>query len=114
MDFSESDVKNEADVRNVCASQVFQDGNQIQQLIVVSIGEPAADRDSVLGVEDVGRRRVVDDYRVLQIAADLGQILDVVTLVVVAALPKEPVVHHFVNIQLIQKGVAVLSHNVST
>lgn len=50
------------------------------------IGEPTADGYSVLGVENVGCRRVVDDDSVFQVASDLREVLDVVSLVVVAAL----------------------------
>jgi hypothetical protein len=40
----------------------------------------------VLGVEDIRRRGVVDDDGVFEVPADLGEILDVVALVVVATL----------------------------
>jgi hypothetical protein len=35
--------------------------------------------------------------------------LDVVALVVVAAFSKQPMVHHTMNVQLIEKGITVLS-----
>lgn len=74
----------------------------------MGVGEPAADGDGVLGVEDVGGGGVVDDYGVLEVAADLGQVLDVVALVVVATLAEESVVHDLVNIELVEERVAVL------
>ena len=37
----------------------------------MGIGEPAADGDCVLGVEDVGGWRVVDDDGFSEVAADL-------------------------------------------
>lgn len=90
----------------------------------MSIRKPAADGDSVLRVEDVRRRRVVDDDGVLEIATNLGEILwkvsrrfpssgscaylDVVALVVVAALAEETVMHNTVDVQLIKQRVTVL------
>ena len=73
------------------------------------IREPAADGNGVLGVKDVGRRRVVDNDRLLQVAPDLREILDVVALMIIAALSEEPVVDHIVDVQLIEERVAILS-----
>lgn len=72
----QGDVEHEADVAHLRAGQVLQDGDQVQQLVVVRVGEPAADGDGVLRVEDVGGGRVVDDDGLAEIAADLRQILD--------------------------------------
>ncbi len=72
------------------------------------IREPAADGNGVLGVEDVGCGRVVDDDGVFQIPPDLRQVLDVVALVVVAALAEQPVVDNLVDVQLVQQGIAIL------
>ena len=58
------------------AGEVFEDGNQIQEFIVVGVGEPAADGDGVLRVEDVGCWGVVDDYCFAEVTANLGEILD--------------------------------------
>ena len=44
------------------------------------VGEPAADGDGVLRVENVGCRRIVDDYGLLQIATHLREILAEVRL----------------------------------
>jgi hypothetical protein len=41
----------------------------------VGVREPAADRDGVLGVEDVAGRGVVDDDGVLEVTAKLGEVL---------------------------------------
>lgn len=41
----------------------------------MGVGEPAADGDGVLGVEDVRGGRVVDDDGFTEVAADLGEIL---------------------------------------
>lgn len=43
----------------------------------MGVGEPAADGDGVLGVEDVGCGGVVDDDCFSEIAADLGEVLRV-------------------------------------
>lgn len=108
-----SDIEDQADVLHVGACQVFENGNEIEQFVVVRVREPAADRNRVLRVEDVRRRRIVDDDGVLQIAAHLRQVLHVVTLMVVAALPEEPVVDNLVDVQLIKERVAVLNARVS-
>ena len=65
----------------------------------------------MLRVENIRRRRVVDDDRVLQVAANLRQVLDVVALVVVAAFSKQPVVDNLVDIKLVKERVAILSWN---
>jgi hypothetical protein len=65
----------------------------------------------VLRVENVRGRRVVDDDRVLQVAANLRQVLDVVTLVVVAAFSEQPVVDNLVDVELVEERVAILSWN---
>lgn len=62
----------------------------------------------MLRVEDVGRGRVVDNDGVLEVAADLRQVLDVVALVVVATLAEEAMVHHLVDIQLVEERIAIL------
>lgn len=50
------------------------------------VGKPAANGYSMLRVENVGCRRVVDNNRVLQVSSNLGQIFDVVATMVVATL----------------------------
>lgn len=65
------------------------------------VREPAANGHGVLRVEYVRSRGVVDDDGVLEITSDLGQILDVVALVVVAAFAEQSVVDDIVDIQLI-------------
>lgn len=62
----------------------------------------------MLGMEDVRGRRIVDDDSILEIPPDLRQVFDVVALVVVAALSEKSVVHHVVDVKLIQERVAVL------
>jgi diphthamide synthase (EF-2-diphthine--ammonia ligase) len=76
----------------------------------VSIGEPTADRNSMLGMEDIRGGRIVDDDSILEIPSDLGQVFDVIALVVVAALAEKSVMHHVVDVKLIQERVAILQH----
>lgn len=72
------------------------------------IRKPTADWYGMLRVEYVGSRRVVDDDGVLQVAAHLGQVLDIVTTMVVTALSKQPMVNDTMDIQLVQKRITVL------
>jgi len=64
----------------------------------MSIGEPTADRNGVLGVEDVRRWGVIDDDGFSKISADLGKIFDVVSLVIVATFSEETVMNDVVDI----------------
>ncbi len=74
----------------------------------MSVREPTTDWHSVLRVENVRCRRVVDNDGFSQIAADLGQIFDIVALVVVATLSKKSMMHNVMNIKLVQEWIAVL------
>jgi len=55
--------------------QVFQYWNEIEELIVVCVGKPAADWNGMLWVEDVRGWRIVNDDRVFQVTADLRKVL---------------------------------------
>jgi hypothetical protein len=68
----------------------------------VGIREPTADGHGVLWVEDVGGGRVIDDDGVLQVSANLRQVLDVISLVIVAALAEESMVNNLVDVELVQ------------
>lgn len=72
------------------------------------VREPTADRDGVLGVEDVRRRGVVYNDGIFQVSTDLGEVLDVVALVVVAALSEQPVMDNLVDVQLVEERISVL------
>jgi hypothetical protein len=50
---SESDIENQADIRNTGASEVFKNGYKVQQLVIVRVRKPAADGNSVLRMEYV-------------------------------------------------------------
>lgn len=106
----ESDIEDQADVPDSGTSQVLENRDQIKQFVVVCVREPTANRHGVLGVENVGCRRVIDDYCVLEVAANLGQVLYIVPLVVVATLAEQPVVDDFVDVQLIEERVTILGH----
>ena len=71
----QSNIEHQADVADLAASEVFEDGYQIEEFVIVRVREPAADRDGVLRVEDVRRGRVVDNDSVLQVTTDLREIL---------------------------------------
>ena len=64
----------------------------------MGVGEPTADGNGVLGMENVGGWGVVDDDGFAEVAADLGEILDVVSLVVVATFAEEAVVNHVMDV----------------
>lgn len=66
------------------------------------IRKPAADRYGVLRVEDVGCGGVVDNDGILQVSANLGKVLDVVTTMVVTTFSEQAVVDNTVDVQLIQ------------
>ena len=74
----------------------------------MSVGEPTADRNSMLGVEDIGCWGVVDDDCILKITAQLRQILNVVSLMVVATFTEKTVVDNVVDVQLIEQRITVL------
>jgi hypothetical protein len=104
----ESDIENQADVPDGGTSQVLENRDQIEQLVVVGVREPTADRHRVLGVENVRSRRIVDNYCVFEVAPNLGQVLYIVALVVVATLAEQPVVDNLVDVQLVEERVAIL------
>ena len=62
----------------------------------------------MLRVKDVRCGRIVDDDGVLEIPTNLGQIFNIVALMIVAALSEKSVVHNIVNIELVQEWIAIL------
>jgi hypothetical protein len=52
----------------------------------------------MLGVENVRSWRIIDDDGFLQISANLGQIFDVVSLVIVTTFPEKSVVYNVMDI----------------
>lgn len=65
-------VKDQTDILYLSSSKVFENRDQIKKLIVVSIRKPAADRYRVLGMENIGCRRVVNNDCLSNITPDLG------------------------------------------
>lgn len=59
-------------------------------------------------MEDVRGWRVIDNDGVFEVASNLGKILDVVSLVVIAALSEQTMVDYFVDIKLIQQRITIL------
>jgi hypothetical protein len=98
----ESDVEHQTHVRDIGRGEILEHRDQIQEFVVVRVGKPAADGHGMLRVEDVGCGRVVDDDGVFEVSADLGEIFDVVALVVVATLSEEPVMNDLVDVELIE------------
>lgn len=72
------------------------------------IREPTADWYGVLGVEDIRGWRVVDDDGVFEVASNLGQVFDVVSLMVVATFAEKTMVDNVVDVQLVQQRITVL------
>lgn len=62
----------------------------------------------MLRVEDVAGGRVVDDDGLLQVAADLTKILDVIALMVVTTFAEKTMMHDAVDVELVEKWVSVL------
>ena len=48
---SQCNVENQTNVFHLCPGKVFEDGNQIEKLVIVGVREPAADGYRVLGME---------------------------------------------------------------
>ena len=62
----------------------------------------------VIGVKNVGRRRVVDDDYLVQLSAEAAEVFDVVSTVEDARLAEEARVEHVPLVQQIGHGVRVL------
>lgn len=71
------------------------------------VGEPAADWYSVLRVEDIACWRVVDNDGLLQFAANLTEVLDIVALMIITRLTEESVVYRTGDIELIEQRISV-------
>lgn len=64
----------------------------------MSIGEPAAYGHGVLRVKYVGCWRIINDDGLSEVTANLGEILDIVALVIVATFAEETMVDDIVNV----------------
>lgn len=72
---SQWNVENQTDVFNLVTSKVLKNRNQIKELVIVSVREPAADGYRVLRMEYIRGGRIVDDDRLSKVTANLGEIL---------------------------------------
>lgn len=96
----------------------------------MGVAEPRANRYGVLWVEDVRCGRVVNDDCLSEISANLGKILefvlvsrqtpsrkpaylDVVSLMIVAALAEQTMMHNMMYVKLIEQRISVLVVTVS-
>ena len=77
----QSNIKHQTHIPDLAGGQVLEHGDEVEELVVVGVGEPAADGHGVLRVEDVRGGRVVDYDGLAQVAADLGEVFDVVATV---------------------------------
>jgi hypothetical protein len=57
------------------ASEILEHRYQVEEFVVVCVREPAADGDGVLRMKNVGGGRVVDNDGILEVTANLGEIL---------------------------------------
>ena len=64
-------VQDHADILDQGPCEILEDRDEIEQLIVMSVREPATDGNRMLGVEDVGCRGIIDDDCVFQVSTDL-------------------------------------------
>jgi hypothetical protein len=92
------------------ASEILEHRYQVEEFVVVCVREPAADGDGVLRMKNVGGGRVVDNDGILEVTANLGEILYVIALVVVAAFTEETVVDDAVDVELVEERVTILGY----
>jgi hypothetical protein len=67
----QADIQDHADILDLCTCKILENRDQIEQLVIVSVREPATDGNRVLRVEDIRSGGVVDDNRFFQISTDL-------------------------------------------
>lgn len=72
---SQADVQDHADILDLGPSKILENRDKVKQFIVVCVREPAADGNRVLRVEDVGSRRIINDYGFPEITANLRKVL---------------------------------------
>ena len=60
-------------------------------------------------MEDVARWRIVDDDRLTEITSDLAEILDVISLMIVATFSEQSVMDNMMDVELIQERISVLA-----
>lgn len=62
----------------------------------------------MLRVENVRCWGIIDDDGVFQVASDLGEVLDVISLVIIAAFSEKPVMDNLMNVQLVKERITIL------
>jgi len=67
----QADVQDHTDILDLCTGKILEDRDQIEQLVVMSVREPATDGNRVLRVEDIRSGGVVNDDRFFQVSTDL-------------------------------------------
>jgi hypothetical protein len=55
--------------------KIFEDGDKIEELVIMGVREPAADWYRVLRMEYIGCRRVINNNCVSKVTTDLGKVL---------------------------------------
>ena len=90
------------------SGKVAQKADEIRQFGVMRVVEPGHHGDSVIRVEQVGRRRVVENNAVHQWPTEHGEVLDVIAAVAVATFAEQAMRHRFVDIDLVQHRIRVL------
>ena len=61
-------------------NHALEEGQELEQLRVARVVEPALDRDTVVQLEAEGLRRVVDDGGLGEVAAEHGEVFEVVAV----------------------------------
>lgn len=89
-------------------AQPLEERDEIQQLGVGHVVEPRGHRNCVVGVEDVGGRRVVHDDHLVQVPTQTAQVLDVVPSVEDARLPEKTAAKSSPLIQQVRDRVCIL------
>lgn len=89
-------------------TQTLEERNQVQQLRVRHVIKPRLHRDCVLGVEDVGGRRVVYDDDFAELSAQSAEVFDVVSPVENTGFPEEPGTKNPPLVQQIRYRVGIL------
>lgn len=69
-------------------TKFFEHRQKVEQFRVVHVVEPWHHRDSIIRVEDVGGRRVVQDEGFVEVSAQAAQIFDIAALVEYARFPE--------------------------
>lgn len=92
----------------VHGSQVDKERAKVGQLGVMRVVEPCRDWHGVVRMENVGSGRIVENNAPFHVPTELRKVLDVVALVIVAALSEKSVSHDAIGIQHVKHRVGIL------